>query len=491
MSNTFESLSTKAKEIADGINNRQTILANNGLQGEFGGVIADVVPTVIKEANKPDKIISDLVQRTFDPSVTGDKERAQLELSILKNNAEVASRLSGLTLLQSQATQIAGAGGLKASPIYQSVTGEQSATVDPTGKLKRLFDELADLLSGVTNPQEVRSRLDALIAANKASEISVPEQARLRANQRQIASANMLGNALEADIYSYKADQTNLANGYNRTALSTQNQIDDARVEQYRRERARIELEYRKLELSGATTESLAVGRSRRDADLRSLDSDFARLPLYGGRFVQKIEDAVAQAAGISAALRSAIEKGDWSNVLNQVLSNIAFSLADSFAQDAQRGLGDIVGGGLKSFLGLGGIPSKAKGDLSGLPSFNMGTLGCLPSYANGLGIKSGASYLDTPYQDPREPYKSKLAVINERELVVPANLAQDFVTHAAARTTINSMGGATYSNSRSSADTYNTNITNNYKAPVGDTFGRNTSLASRDQQRRENGRFR
>jgi hypothetical protein len=259
-------------------------------------------------------------------------------------------------------------------------------------------------------------------------------------------------------------------------------------LEEIKAQRRKAEAEFNISQLSSSRFDR-EKGQSLFKERILELDDQMNKLPVYGNRLASAMEDAVANGSKLSAVLSEAITKGDWSNVLQSILSNIALSLGDKFGNDAAKGLGGLLGGGLQSLLGL---PAKSSGDL---PSYNMGTLpsygmGTLPCYADGTlpdGVvgKRGRNYPRTRSQDPRELSTSHLAIIGRDELVVPAAEVStyiDFKRGINASSNVN-----TTSNTNTNANTYNSYSYSNYQGDKKDSFSRPEVYRTMEEQSRMN----
>ena len=230
----------------------------------------------------------------------------------------------------------------------------------------------------------------------------------------------------------------------------------------------------------------MELGRGRNKEE--EIQNEYADLPLYGKQFSSAILDAVSSAAKFSTVMREAIEKGSWGEAFSSMMRNMLNKLSDTYSDRASKQIGDLIGGGIDSLFGLnkvltgGGGQTLGNAGLGGLfgggggggLDIGLGSLlgfsqGSIPSLAKGdypNGIP-GTAYPRTPVQDPREPFESRLAVINSNELVLSAAQVEGYQSYK--NDIANSSVVNNNQNSRSTVNNYrNTNVSMNNA----DTFG-------------------
>lgn len=157
----------------------------------------------------------------------------------------------------------------------------------------------------------------------------------------------------------------------------------------------------------------------------------------------------------------------------NDIDGDIGNTIAESIGSKIKSGIGRSLGSS-----GFGGL----FGAVSGLLGFADGKL-TTEGFASG---KMGSDYPITQNQAPSEPFQSRYALINEKELVLPPNAAQEYLDYRKAM----SQGSTNIANSNTQNTTINNYNTSNYRSATIGTFGesaqsRNDSNKSRFDKRR------
>jgi tape measure domain-containing protein len=139
----------------------------------------------------------------------------------------------------------------------------------------------------------------------------------------------------------------------------------------------------------------------------------------------------------------------------NDIDGDIGNTIAESIGSKIKSGIGRSLGSS-----GFGGL----FGAVGGLLGFADGKL-TTEGFASG---KMGSEYPITQNQAPSEPFQSRYALINEKELVLPPNAAQEYLDYRKAM----SQGSTNIANSNTQNTTINNYNTSNYRSATIGTFG-------------------
>lgn len=244
-----------------------------------------------------------------------------------------------------------------------------------------------------------------------------------------------------------------------------QNEADDRSIEIYKTKRAKMVRDFDRRIADAVDPRDKKRLTSQKDLDVQKLDKEEKETNRYGNRFVEHIKEAVEQAGKLSEVFKEAMTTGDWGQAFSQYMGKILSNLGNSYIDKAGGAIGSVLGS-LVKFSG-GSLDKVTPSFYAGtLPSYSMGTL---PSY------KEGYDYPKTPQQDSREPYNSRLAVINEREIVLNAQDASLFKRY---KQNVASNNSSTVTNNTNSS-TINMNINTN-------SFGGNRRIEE-IRQKKEN----
>lgn len=454
VSNLFENASAKLRESVDLLNRNRAIFRGQGADYLKEAAIYDTVPTAYTDGNGVVRQRDDMSKVSYDPNVQGNYETAQLITEMNKVQAEARTRIALLEYVQNNLPKIR-EGGVEETQQYKDVP-----------ELRGTLKEIEALVSGSKDLTEATNTLNVAMANLKDTLISDDERAVILNRKVTRDRNNDIIAKSELESSTLQTQERQIAGRRGMTDMWRLFLGTEPLVEEIEAQRRKATAEFGNSQLAPTSAER-ERGQVVYNNRIIELDDQLSKLPSYGNRLVQAIEEAVASGSRLSAVLSDAISKGDWSMVLNDVLVGIANSIGDKFANDAAKGLGGLVAGGVQSLFG---IPSKSSGDL---PSYNQGTL---PSYNSGLlpdGVagKKGADYPRTRSQDPREMSTSHLAIIGRDELVVPSHEVSAYIEFSRG---IKASSNVDNSTSANTANTVNNSYNySNYQGGSNDTFKR------------------
>jgi tape measure domain-containing protein len=456
LGNLIETISSKLRESIDLLNQTASVFRAQGLDNLREPAIYDVIPQSYTDKNGVVKVRDSQSKVNYDPSVSGNYETAQLLTQINKIDAEAKTKVDLLAYAQKNIAQIRNEGGVENTQQYKDVP-----------ELRTKLKDIESLILKAKDLDEATANLDLAMGNLVASIFTDAEKAAvIDAKLKRDRNNDIIAQADLTSTLSQNAERRlNLSPGNSdvlRLLKGKEPLIDDLQAQ-----RRKAKAEYEISQLSPLQTER-EKGKLLYEDKTADITDQLSKLPAYGNRFALAVEDAVANGSKLSSVLSDAIQKGDWSNVLSDTLANIANALGDKFLNDASKGLGGLIGGGVQALFGIG---SNSSGTM---PSYSMGML---PSYAGGNlpgGVqgRKGSAYPRTRSQDTREPNTSHLAIINSSELVVPSSEVSEYVDFKRGITASSNINTSNTSNDSSSA-TYNSFNYSNYQSGKNDTFAR------------------
>jgi tape measure domain-containing protein len=475
----FDTASNKLRESVDLLNRNLAVFRGQGLEGMKNPAVIDTIPVAYTDKNGVVRQREEQSKIPYNPAITGNYETAQLLSEINKIQAEAKTKIALMEYVQKNLPKIQ-AGGVEGTQQYQDVP-----------ELRSALKEIENLVIGAKDLTDATKILDTAIGNLRDSMFTDAERAAIVNRKLTRDRNNDIIYQADTEINSRQAQENRLASGRGMSDVLRILIGAEPRIEEIAAQRKKAKAEYDNSQLSTNPFER-ERGQTVYKDRINELDDQMNKLPAYGNRLAMAMEEAVANGSKLSSVLSEAITKGDWSHVLQDLLANVMNSLGDKFGNDAAKGLGGLLGGGLQSLFGVSAPAAKSSGDL---PSYNMGTLpsynmGNLPCYADGnlpgdVVAKRGSQYPRTRTQDVREMSTSHLAIIGRDELVGPASEVSayiDFKRGISASSNVNNT-----SNSTSSANTYNSYSYSNYQGDGRDTFSRPEIYRKQEEQSRLN----
>lgn len=329
-------------------------------------------------------------------------------------------------------------------------------------EVNRLVDSIKDADDNSKEVTEMIDRLSAGLSKQMITPQTLTEMKRLAYDRVDRKGKNMDDDLNIQEIEQSRNKQNQAEKGL---FLSPEGDIEDARGRGiYQAKRRQTERNADQAIDDAVDPREKSRLKRKKGLDLSKMDKEEQDTARDGAsRFKTDIMDAIAEAGKLSDVIREAMTSGDWGAAFAGYMSKILSNIGDKFL--------DKAGGAI--FSGLGKMFGLSGGSLDTvLPSFAGGTLSGIPSY------KEGMSYPKTPTQDPREPYNSRFAVINEREVVLNAEDASLFKKY---RNDVRANNVSTKNVTNNTSSTINMNLNTN-------SFGGNEKV--REVRRKKENRF-